>query len=234
MRGRREYYFGTTGGGVWKTTDGGNTLLPVTDKYFGGSVGALAVSESNPDIVFAGGGETQIRGNVSYGDGVWKTTDGGKTWTSMGLKETQYISRIRIHPTNPDIVYVGALGHAFGAGPDRGVYKTVDGGKTWKKILFRDDSTGVADLIMEPGNPERALRDLLAGVPRAVDLLERRAVQRDLQDHRRRRPLDRDHAQPGAPDRPARQDGHRDLSRQTDARLGADRERAGRRRISVR
>ena len=149
----REYYFGTTGGGVWKTTDGGTTLLPVTDKYFGGSVGALAVSESNPDIVFAGGGETQIRGNVSYGDGVWKTTDGGKTWTSMGLKETQYISRIRIHPTNPDIVYVGALGHAFGAGPDRGVYKTVDGGKTWKKILFRNDSTGIADLIMEPGNP---------------------------------------------------------------------------------
>ncbi len=149
----KEYYFGTTGGGVWKTTDGGTTVVPVTDKYFGGSVGALAQSESNPDVVYAGGGETQIRGNVSYGDGVWKTTDGGKTWTSMGLKETQYISRIRIHPTNPDIAYVGALGHAFGAGPDRGVYKTVDGGKTWKKILFRNDSTGVADLIMEPGNP---------------------------------------------------------------------------------
>jgi photosystem II stability/assembly factor-like uncharacterized protein len=148
-----EYYFGTTGGGVWKTTDGGKTMLPVTDKYFGGSVGALAVSESNPDIVYAGGGETQIRGDVSYGDGVWKTTDGGKTWTSMGLKETQFISRIRVNPTNPDIAYVGALGHVFGPNSDRGVYKTVDGGKSWKKILYRNDSTGVADLIMEPGNP---------------------------------------------------------------------------------
>ncbi len=149
----KEYYFGTTGGGVWKTTDGGHVVVPVTDKYFGGSVGALAQSESNPDIVYAGGGETEIRGNVSYGDGVWKTTDGGKTWTSMGLRETQYISRIRINPTNPDIVYVGAFGHAFGSNPERGVYKTVDGGKSWKKVLFRDDSTGVADLIMEPGNP---------------------------------------------------------------------------------
>ncbi len=149
----KEYYFGTTGGGVWKTTDGGHTLFPVTDKYFGGSIGAIAESESNPDVVYMGGGETQIRGNVSYGDGVWKTTDGGKTWASMGLKETQYISRIRIHPTNPDIVYVGALGHVFGPNSERGVFKTVDGGKTWKKILFRNDSTGVADLIMEPGNP---------------------------------------------------------------------------------
>ncbi|HEV8410917.1 MAG TPA: glycosyl hydrolase, partial [Gemmatimonadaceae bacterium] len=148
-----EYYFGTTGGGVWKTTDGGTTLVPVTDKYFGGSVGALAQSESNPDIVYAGGGETQIRGNVSYGDGVWKTTDGGKTWTSMGLRETQYISRIRIDPTNPDVVYVGALGHVFGPNAERGVFKTTDGGKSWKKILYRNDSTGVADLIMEPGNP---------------------------------------------------------------------------------
>jgi photosystem II stability/assembly factor-like uncharacterized protein len=148
-----EYYFGTTGGGVWKTTDGGTTLVPVTDKYFGGSVGALAQSESNPDIVYAGGGETQIRGNVSYGDGVWKTADGGKTWTSMGLRETQYISRIRINPTNPDIVYVGALGHVFGPNSERGVFKTTDGGKSWKKILYRNDSTGVSDLIMEPGNP---------------------------------------------------------------------------------
>ncbi len=149
----KEYYFGTTGGGVWKTIDGGNTLLPVTDKYFGGSVGALAQSESNPDIVYAGGGETQIRGNVSDGDGVWRTTDGGKTWTSLGLRETQFISRVRVHPTNPDIVYVGALGHVFGPNSERGVFKTTDGGKSWKKILYRNDSTGVADLIMEPGNP---------------------------------------------------------------------------------
>jgi photosystem II stability/assembly factor-like uncharacterized protein len=149
----REYYFGTTGGGVWKTTDGGNTLVPVTDKYFGGTIGAIAVSETNPDIVYVGGGETPIRGDVSHGDGVWKSADGGKTWTYIGLKETQYISRVRIHPTNPDIVYVGAFGHVFGPNAERGVYKTTDGGKSWKKILFRNDSTGVADLIMEPGNP---------------------------------------------------------------------------------
>jgi len=149
----KEYWFGTTGGGVWKTTDGGNTLVPVTDKYFGGTIGAIAVSETNPDVVYVGGGETPIRGNVSHGDGVWKTTDGGKTWAYMGLKETQYISRIRLHPTNPDIAYVGALGHVFGPNAERGVFKTTDGGKSWKKILFRNDSTGIADLIMEPGNP---------------------------------------------------------------------------------
>ncbi|HLA91456.1 MAG TPA: glycosyl hydrolase [Gemmatimonadaceae bacterium] len=149
----KEYWFGTTGGGVWKTTDGGTTVVPVTDKYFGGTIGAIAVSESNPDVVYVGGGETPIRGNVSHGDGVWKTTDAGKTWTYVGLKETQYISRVRIHPTNPDIVYVGALGHVFGPNAERGVFKTTDGGRTWRKVLFRNDSTGIADLIVEPGNP---------------------------------------------------------------------------------
>jgi photosystem II stability/assembly factor-like uncharacterized protein len=148
-----EYYMGTTGGGVWKTTDGGKSAQPVTDAYFGGTIGALAVQQSNPDVVWAGGGETPIRGNVSHGDGVWKSTDAGKTWTYMGLKETQYISRIRIHPDNPDVVYVGALGHVFGPNKERGVFRTTDGGKTWKNILFRNDSTGVADMIMDPKNP---------------------------------------------------------------------------------
>jgi photosystem II stability/assembly factor-like uncharacterized protein len=149
-----EYYIGTTGGGVWKTTDGGTTALPVTDNYFGGTIGAIAVDEKNPDIVWVGGGEYPIRGNVSYGDGVWKSTDAGKTWTSMGLKETQQISRIRIDPRNGDVAYVAALGHVWGATPDRGVYKTSDGGKTWKKVLFRNDSTGAIELLMDPGNPD--------------------------------------------------------------------------------
>ena len=149
-----EYYMGTTGGGVFKTTDGGKTTLPVTDKYFGGTIGALAVQQSNPDVVWSGGGETPIRGNVSHGDGVWKSTDAGKTWQYMGLKETQYISRIRINPDNPDDVYVGALGHVFGPNTERGVFRTTDGGKTWKNILFRNDSTGVADMIMDPSNPK--------------------------------------------------------------------------------
>ena len=149
-----EYYFGTTGGGVFKTTDGGIGWAPVTDKYFGGTIGAIGVSESNPDIVYVGGGEYPIRGNVSHGDGVWRTSDGGKTWASLGLAETRQISRVRVHPTNPDIVYVGAQGHVFGPNSERGVYKTTDGGKNWRKILYRNDSTGVTDLVLDPNNPE--------------------------------------------------------------------------------
>lgn len=149
-----EYYMGTTGGGVFKTTDGGANWTPVTDRYFGGTIGAIAVSESNPDIVYVGGGEYPIRGNTSHGDGVYKTTDAGRTWTYMGLVDTRHISKIRIHPRNPDIAYVAALGPVFGPSPSRGVYKTTDGGKTWSRILFRNDSTGAIDLTMDPSNPE--------------------------------------------------------------------------------
>ena len=148
-----EWYYGTTGGGVWKTTDGGHTLVPVTDAYFGGTIGAIAVAETNPDIVYVGGGETPIRGNVSYGDGMWKTTDGGKTWTSLGLRETQQIGRVRLDPNNPDIVYVAAMGHVWAPNKERGVYKSIDGGKTWKQTLFKNDSTGAIDLVMDPKNP---------------------------------------------------------------------------------
>jgi photosystem II stability/assembly factor-like uncharacterized protein len=150
----KEYWFGTTGGGVFKTTDGGDTWVPMSDKYFGGTIGAIGVSESNPDIVYVGTGEYAIRGNVSPGDGVWKTADGGKTWTSLGLADTRQISRVRVHPTNPDVVWVAAQGHAFGPNAERGVYKTTDGGKTWRKVLFRNDSTGVSDLALDPSNPD--------------------------------------------------------------------------------
>ncbi|HEY3747326.1 MAG TPA: glycosyl hydrolase [Gemmatimonadaceae bacterium] len=149
-----EYYFGTTGGGVFKTTDGGITWAPITDKYFGGTIGAIGISESNPDIVYVGGGEYPIRGNVSHGDGVWRTSDGGKTWTSLGLTETRQISRVRVNPTNPDIAYVGAQGHVFGPNAERGVYKTTDGGKSWRKILYRNDSTGITDLVMDAKDPQ--------------------------------------------------------------------------------
>ena len=149
-----EYYFGTTGGGVFKTSDGGITWAPVTDKYFGGTIGAIGISESNPDIVYVGAGEYPIRGNVSHGDGVFKSADGGKTWTSVGLVDTRQVSRVRVHPTNPDIVYVGAQGHVFGPNSERGVFKTTDGGKTWRKILYRNDSTGITDLVLDPNNPE--------------------------------------------------------------------------------
>ncbi|HEV8357384.1 MAG TPA: glycosyl hydrolase, partial [Gemmatimonadales bacterium] len=149
-----EYYMGTTGGGVFKTTDGGQGWAPVSDKYFGGTVGAIAVSESNPDVVYAGGGEFPIRGNVSHGDGVYKTTDGGKTWVYVGLVETRQVAKIRIHPRNPDIAYVAAFGPVWGPSPARGVFKTTDGGKTWSKVLFRNDSTGAIDLSMDPSNPD--------------------------------------------------------------------------------
>ncbi|HEV2181449.1 MAG TPA: glycosyl hydrolase [Gemmatimonadaceae bacterium] len=148
-----EFWFGTTGGGVFKTTDGGASWLPVTDKYFGGTIGAIGVSESNPDIVYVGAGEFDIRGNVSHGDGMWKTTDAGKTWDSVGLTATRQISRVIVDPHNPDVVYVGALGHVWAPNPERGVYKTTDGGKTWRKVLFRNDSTGVSDLAMDPNDP---------------------------------------------------------------------------------
>ncbi|HEX6964202.1 MAG TPA: glycosyl hydrolase [Gemmatimonadaceae bacterium] len=149
-----EYYMGTTGGGVLKTTDGGINWTPITDKYFGGTIGAIGVSESNPDIVYVGTGENDIRGNVSAGDGVYKTTDAGKTWTHIGLEATQQISRVRVDPRNPDVVYVAALGHVWAPNAERGVFKTTDGGKTWKKILFVNDSTGASDLILDPNNPD--------------------------------------------------------------------------------
>jgi photosystem II stability/assembly factor-like uncharacterized protein len=149
-----EYWMGTTGGGVFKTTDGGNSWSPASDGYFGGTIGSIAVSESDPDVVYVGTGEHAIRGNVSHGDGVFKSTDDGKTWSYVGLAATQQIARVRIHPTNPDIVWVAAFGHVYGPNADRGVFKTTDGGKTWRKVLFRNDSTGAADLVIDPSNPD--------------------------------------------------------------------------------
>ena len=148
-----EYYMGTTGGGVFKTEDGGQSWFPASDGFFGGTIGAIAVAPSNPDVVYVGGGEYPIRGNVSYGDGVWKSTDAGKTWHYLGLGDTRQIEKVIVDPTNPDIVYVGAFGHFFGPNAERGVFKSVDGGQTWKKILFRNDSTGVSDMIMDPADP---------------------------------------------------------------------------------
>ncbi|HZM87569.1 MAG TPA: glycosyl hydrolase [Blastocatellia bacterium] len=149
-----EYYFGAVGGGLWKTVDGGVTWRPVTDGQLkSSSVGAVAVSESNPDVVFIGMGETQLRGNIMQGDGVYKTTDAGKTWSHSGLGDTQAISRIRIHPTNPDLVYVCALGHPYGPNDERGVFRSKDGGKSWQKILFRSNHSGAVDLSFDPKDP---------------------------------------------------------------------------------
>ena len=150
-----EYYFGATGGGLWKTTDGGGTWDPVTDGQIKtSSVGAVDVADSNPDIIYIGTGENQFRGNIMQGDGVYKSVDAGKTWEHVGLENTQTVSRVRIHPTNPDIVYVSVLGHAFNQNEERGVYKTIDGGKSWKKIFYKGPAAGAADLILDPKNPE--------------------------------------------------------------------------------
>ena len=150
-----EYYFGATGGGIWKTVDGGVTWRAVSDRFLEtSSVGAIAVSESNPDVVYAGMGEVELRGNIIQGDGIYKTTDGGKTWTHAGLERTMSIGRIRVHPTNPDVVYVAALGDPYGPNAERGVLKTTDGGKTWTRSLFRNDKTGAVDLAMDPKNPD--------------------------------------------------------------------------------
>ena len=149
----KTYYFGGTGGGVWKTIDGGETWKNVSDGFFGGSIGAVAVSEWDPNVVYAGGGEVTVRGNVSHGDGMWKSTDAGKTWTHIGLKESRHIPRIRIHPRNPDIVYAAVLGHLFAPNSERGVYRSTDGGKNWQRILFANDNAGAVDLAMDPTNP---------------------------------------------------------------------------------
>lgn len=147
------YYVGAASGGLWKTEDGGVNWKAVMDDKPVHSIGALAVSPSDPQIVFAGTGESFIRSNVSVGDGVWKSTDGGTTWNNVGLENTFRISRVLIHPTDPNIVYIGALGHAYGTQKDRGVFRTMDGGKTWTKVLFVNDSTGVSDMAMDPNNP---------------------------------------------------------------------------------
>jgi photosystem II stability/assembly factor-like uncharacterized protein len=150
-----EYWFGATGGGLWKTTDGGTTWRPMTDRFINSSsVGAVAVCEADPDVVYLGMGETQLRGNIMQGDGVWKTTDGGKTWTHLGLAATQAIARVRVHPTDCDRVWVAALGHPYGPNPERGVFRSTDGGRTWTKTLFRNDRAGAVDLVLTPGRPD--------------------------------------------------------------------------------
>ncbi|HSW29651.1 MAG TPA: hypothetical protein VLH75_09245 [Longimicrobiales bacterium] len=149
-----EYYFGATGGGLWKSTDGGQNWRPVTDgKINSSSVGAVAVCEADPDVVYIGTGETQLRGNIMQGDGVYRSTDAGATWTHLGLAETQNVSRIRVHPENCDVAWVGAFGVHSMPNPERGVFKTTDGGKSWRKTLFKSDKAGIADLALDPGDP---------------------------------------------------------------------------------
>jgi photosystem II stability/assembly factor-like uncharacterized protein len=158
------YFMGATGGGVWRTTNAGNSWVNISDGFFEvGAIGSIDVADSDPNVIYVGTGSSCTRGNISTGRGVYKSTDGGKTWVFSGLREAGQIGRIEIHPTNPDLVYLAALGHPFGPNPERGIYRSADGGENWEKVLFVNDETGAADLSMNPGNP----REIYAGIWRA-------------------------------------------------------------------
>lgn len=146
------FYFGAAGGGVWRTEDNGGNWKNITDGFFGGSIGAVAVSEWDSNVIYVGGGESTVRGNVSHGYGMWKSLDKGKTWKSIGLKDSHRIPRIRIHPKNPDLVYVASMGHLSGPNKERGIYRSKNGGENWEKILYVNDEVGFVDLIMDPNN----------------------------------------------------------------------------------
>jgi photosystem II stability/assembly factor-like uncharacterized protein len=148
------YYFGAVGGGIWKTVDGGQTWICISDTAFhSSSVGAISVAAKDANIIYAGMGETEMRGNISFGDGIYKSVDAGKSWKHIGLEKSYAISNILIHPDNPDIVYVSCMGKVFGTNSERGLYRTKDGGKSWEKILYKNDSTGCINVVFDPSNP---------------------------------------------------------------------------------
>ena len=152
---KNTFYFGATGGGVWQTTDGGSNWKNISDKYFGGSIGAVAVAPSDENIIYVGEGENTMRGNVSEGlGGMWRSEDAGRSWKNIGLKDGRHIIRILVHPRNPDVVWAAVMGHLFGPNEMRGVYKTTDGGKNWRRVLYVNNQTGASELSMEYGNPE--------------------------------------------------------------------------------
>lgn len=147
------FYFGAAGGGVWRTTDGGRAWENISDGFFGGSIGAVEVAQSDPNVLYVGGGEKTVRGNVSSGYGVWKSVDAGKTWQQAGLQKTRHIPRLKVHPNNPDIVYAAVLGNIYKPTEARGVYKSTDGGQSWRQVLFVNDLAGAVDLTLDPTNP---------------------------------------------------------------------------------
>ena len=217
-------YVGYAVGGVFKSDNNGTTFQPVFETYGTASIGDIAIHPTNPDIVYVGTGEPNNRQTSSFGDGIYKTTDGGKTFTNIGLKDTQTIARIVIDPKNPETVYVASPGHLFGPNPERGIFKTTDGGKTWNKVKFIDDDTGLhrhRDRSVEQQHP---LRGELPAAPERLLLQRRRPGQRALEDHRRRQDLDEaDRQRPAA--RHLRPHRARRLALESERRLRADRSR---------
>ncbi|HEY4658406.1 MAG TPA: glycosyl hydrolase, partial [Gemmatimonadaceae bacterium] len=158
------FYMGSTGGGIWKTTDAGHNWVNVSDGQLPvGSMGAIEVALSDPNVVYAGTGSSKIRSNVSIGRGVFKSTDAGRTWAFIGLRDVGQIATIRVHPTNPNLVFVAALGNPFAPNVERGVFRSTDGGRTWRKVLYLSDSTGAADLELQPGSPNVVFASMWRG-----------------------------------------------------------------------
>jgi photosystem II stability/assembly factor-like uncharacterized protein len=148
------FYMGVVNGGVWKTTDAGRTWVPIFDDQPTGCIGAIAVAPSNPNIVYVGAGEAQQRPDLSTGDGMYKSTDAGKTWVHLGLRDSQQIAQVVVDPTNPDRLFVAALGHPYGPNPERGIFRSTDGGKSFQRVLYKDENTGGADVLIDPKNPQ--------------------------------------------------------------------------------
>ena len=146
------FYFGGASGGVWKSVDTGVSWQPIFDKQNIASIGSIAVAPSDHNIIYVGTGEACIRGNITYGNGVYKSNDGGKTWKNLGLKDTRHIGAVIVDPKNPNIAFVAALGHAYGANEERGLFRTTDGGATWQKVLYKDNKTGAIDVVFDPNN----------------------------------------------------------------------------------
>src|SRR5438105_3752769 len=154
------WYFGAVAGGVWKSTNAGSTWQPVFDEQKIASIGAIAVADSDHNIIYVGTGEACPRGNITYGDGVYKSLDAGRTWQHLGLRDTRHIGAIIVDPRNPDVAFVAALGHAFGPNDERGIFRTGDGGKTWQRVLFRDRDSGGIDVVLDPRNPNTLFASL--------------------------------------------------------------------------
>lgn len=162
VRGQPEvFYFGAVGGGVWRSNDAGRTWKPIFDSQRIASIGAIAVAPSNPQIIYVGTGEADMRSDIAYGNGMYRSADGGKSWTHIGLEDSRQIARILVDPNSPEKVFVAALGHAYGPNSERGVFYSKDGGKKWKRVLFHDENTGAIDLAFEPGNPKTIFATLL-------------------------------------------------------------------------
>ena len=166
------------------------TWSPVFDKEGTSSIGSIAVASSNHNVIYVGTGEACIRGNISHGDGVYRSLDGGKTWKNTGLRDSRAIGKVIVNPTNPDIVFVAALGHPYGPNTERGIFRTTDGGKTWEKVLYKDENTGGIDVAFDPHNPNILVCGVVAGAAHFVEYDERRSGQRTLSFERRRHDLE--------------------------------------------